>query len=141
MLAKSSGALSPAWIASRMFCTSAPGWVRCRTGWAGHYPPVTAGNTHCDLLRWFDQLDEHPTGVLGVDEVDPRVGRATPRLVVQQAHPALAQDAPVVRRAAAWHVRLADQLHPPQGRRWGARRAGRTSEVGHSGCCPLLPVG
>src|SRR6478735_5491522 len=75
-----------------MFCTSAPGWVRCRTGWAGHYPPVTAGNTHCDLLRWFDQLDEHPTGVLGVDEVDPRVGRATPRLVVQQAQAALAQD-------------------------------------------------
>ena len=40
----------------------------------------------------LDELDQHAAGVLGVDEVDPAVGRAALRGVVQQPEAALAQD-------------------------------------------------
>ncbi len=42
--------------------------------------------------------------------------------------PARARRPPAVRRAPPRHVELADQLHPPQGRRRGAGRAGRNRE-------------
>jgi hypothetical protein len=38
----------------------------------------------------LDQLDEHSTGVLRMDEVDPAVGRTASRLFVQQPHALLA---------------------------------------------------
>ena len=39
----------------------------------------------------FDEFDEHSTGVLGMDEVDPRIGGAAARCVVQQPDTAGAQ--------------------------------------------------
>src|SRR4051794_10909507 len=69
------------------------------------YRGVTRGGASCarhlTLVRWagsvgvaggLDQLDEHATGVLGVDEVDPAVRRAASGGVVQESHAALAQD-------------------------------------------------
>ena len=39
----------------------------------------------------FDDLDEHPASILGVDEVDPAVARAALGQVIEQSHPAFAQ--------------------------------------------------
>src|SRR5687767_2600005 len=73
MAANSSSGVSPAWMASRMCFTGGSSCVRET------------------LLRGFDELDQNPAGVLGVDEVDPAVGRASLRGVVEETHATLAQ--------------------------------------------------
>lgn len=37
-------------------------------------------------LGRLNELDEHPAGVLGVQEVDPRISGADARLVIQNPH-------------------------------------------------------
>ena len=44
------------------------------------------------VSRWLDELDQHATGVLGMDEVDPGVGGAAFGLGVEEPQPAVAQD-------------------------------------------------
>ena len=53
--------------------------------WSSRVSAVSAPAAGCD------QLDEHAAGVLGVDEVDPAVGRAALGDVVEQPQAALAQ--------------------------------------------------
>src|SRR5690242_1588720 len=97
-----------------MCCTSAPACVfRSWTDDSGrrseqtgspdcaeHYWWVTLRTSRCDfpltpsVLRGcrLDELDEHAAGVLGVHEVDPALGGAAARGVVEQADAALLQD-------------------------------------------------
>ena len=66
------------------------------------------------VLSWLrsgsrlDQLDQHPAGVLGVDEVDPRVRRAAPGRFVDQPHALRAQ-------SLAEGVQIADPDRPAAG--------------------------